>query len=1008
MAKFCRDCGAALEEGARFCRFCGATVEQAEQPAQPEQVQQPEQMQQQQPEQPQQFYAPPQPQQQNTQPPQPQQQSGYTPRPNVYIPEEFLRKNEARKQAAAKKGVPQYQQPYGHPQYDQPQYDQPQYDQPQYSQPQQPQFEQPAATQFEQPAAPQFEQPAPQNPIPPYRQATRGEPQYAQPQYVQNTGYAPRKKKSAKGILIAVVAVLLVVVFLFTGLVAPGFLKGGEGGGGGGGGETSKPPAVKNTEEATLSAEKPAVTLCGVTVDVIPEMLGNGSRSISVSQLETTTEDGVRCENYDLEMNDHRKFDIPVEVTFPCSVSGDYDPTVEHYNEDTGMWEPLLSFVDESKGTVTAYFGSFCPVRVSYLPKGANPKIYNVITDPNNQFAPKIGLAGNYWKILQRINPEVYGDEVNKFINNPENYAVDFPKLDENMDAKAAYEAFSKSSQMWTFIDPIINLSINELPSQGQNAFVKFIADNAESLGNAMNVIPFIVMGAQAAFDLSSGDPDAEKTAAVNLYKNLITSSGTIYSLTTGYSHIGFTLAFFGVALFGMELDYLVDAAKAEQKANVKSVFESYYTNTAPFDAIHWYNVFEKAYWDNDGDAEAAMKSVKEAVDAYCTQFWTTIYSDEGSDAFWEALSDSEYRKIFMNATEEDKAALTEQQKARVWDLIQKHSMKIIRRFLYERLQEDTRKELYAFIEPYNKERTITIKETVNRGAEAELTGYTVCFGYGNDLVPYPGWHVNIPDDGEYTDGWQIDFDYTAYGFMQMGLPDRVMFYLDEEDFNEAVRTGGKGERPSYTYPCVVDIKSRDPGTLVEINFGDPYQAKSDSFTGYTWNSLGYGGEISASTVNSAIEKALRNMTFKLDKDGNFNASSSGSYSDSGSGTPGPNDTYSYNASASVSLKGHIDKGTGDGTFEVNISVSYNHRRGSPYDGYDSVGATITIKGGGDITGDIDSDDTFDPRFGGDVTVHRQGSWSHSKGTAQWDQDGHETINKTEEYYCKMVFLANN
>ena len=472
---------------------------------------------------------------------------------------------------------------------------------------------------------------------------------------------AEKQKKSGKGGLVFV-AILLIGAFLFTGFIAPGFLrkKGGDTGKNSGKPSYTSPKVVK-TEESKVSAENPAATLCGVTVDVIPESLGGESKNLKVSKLEDTTEDGVKCENYELELGSHEKFAVPVEVTFPCTVKSGYDPTVEHYNSETKEWEPLLSFVDEKNKTVTAYFGSFSPARVSYLPAGADPKIYRVVTDPNNKFAPKIGVASNYWKILQRINPSVYGDEVTKFIDDPENYAVKFPELDPNMDAKAAYEAFTKSSQMWTFLDPLINLGINELPSQGQNAVVKFIADNAESLGNAMNVMPFIIMGAQVAFDLSSGDPDAMNTAAVNLYKNLITSSGTIYSLTTGYSHIGFTLAFFGVALFGMELDYLVDAAKAEQKANVKSVFESYYTKTAPFDAYHWYEVFEKAYWDNDGNAEAAMKAVKEAVDAYCRQFWDKIYSSEGSDAFWETLSDSEYRKVFMNASEEDKALLTEQ-----------------------------------------------------------------------------------------------------------------------------------------------------------------------------------------------------------------------------------------------------------------------------------------------------------------------------------------------------------
>lgn len=935
MAKFCKDCGSPLVDGAKFCRSCGATVEQADQPAAQESPRQG-------------SYA--QPQQQ--QPP----QGGYTPRPNVYIPEEFLRKNAARKGQV-------------------------------YGQPQQPQYQQTAA-----PQQPQYQQPAAQQ----------------QPQYARG-GMAPKPKKRRSWIIVAT-ALFLAAVFLFTAFVAPGFLRGGDessqGGGTSGGGNTSEhtKPAAEKTENGSVSKESPKATLCGVTLDVVPEMLEGGTKQVAVSKLAETTEDGVRCENYELDMGTHEKFEVPIEVTFPCKISAGYDPTVEHYNEETGNWDPLISFVDEAKGTVTAYFGSFSEARVSYLPVGVDPKIYRVVENKSNKYAPEIALAANYWKILQRINPEQYSDEVTKFINDPSNYAIDFPELDPNMDAKAAYEAFTKTNTIWTFIDPLINLGINELPEQGQCEVVKFFAKNSETISNYMSAVPFIMMSAQVALDLSSGEPDAEKTAAVNLYKNLIASSGTIYSLTTGYSHIGFTLAFFGVALFGMELDYFVDAAKAEQKANVKSVFDSYYTNTVPFDSFHWYKVFEDAYWDNDGNAEMAMRAVKEAVDAYCNRFWTDVYENEGSDEFWEALSDSEYRKVFTNATAEDKAALTEQQKARVWNLIQKHSMKIIRRFLLEQLQTDTGKQLSKVVDMYNREKTITVRENVNRDAEAQLTGYTVCLGYDN--VPYPDWHVNIPEEG-YENGWQVDFNCTVYGYLKAGMPYQFLFYPDEEDFNEAVKTKGR-ERPSYIYAFKLDPQSKDPNTIVEINFGDPYRAKSDSFTGYSWKSLDYGGTIHNSYVNEAIEDAIRKASFKLDKDGNFSVSSSGSSSKSGTGLVGPNDSYSYNASASVSLKGHIDRSTGDGTFEVSISVSYNSRWSDPYDGTDTVSASVTIKGGGDIDGEIDGEGMFDPVFDGPVTVRRHGTASHQKGKPDWDKDSTDTIDRTEEQFCKIIFLSDN
>ena len=75
MAKFCQNCGSALSEGTKFCPSCGAHVLQSARPAQPQQPQQP-------------LY-------QQTQPQQPQRQ--YT-QSQVYIPEQFARRNAARAQ----------------------------------------------------------------------------------------------------------------------------------------------------------------------------------------------------------------------------------------------------------------------------------------------------------------------------------------------------------------------------------------------------------------------------------------------------------------------------------------------------------------------------------------------------------------------------------------------------------------------------------------------------------------------------------------------------------------------------------------------------------------------------------------------------------------------------------------------------------------------------------------------------------------------------------------------
>ncbi|MBR4439390.1 MAG: zinc-ribbon domain-containing protein [Clostridia bacterium] len=91
---------------------------------------------------------------------------------------------------------PQYQQPVQQPQYQQPQYQQPQYQQPQYQQPQ---------------GYPQ-------------------QPQYQQPQgYYQPQGaYAPAATgtKSKKGLVIAIVIILLLGLTAIALFVWPGFLKG--------------------------------------------------------------------------------------------------------------------------------------------------------------------------------------------------------------------------------------------------------------------------------------------------------------------------------------------------------------------------------------------------------------------------------------------------------------------------------------------------------------------------------------------------------------------------------------------------------------------------------------------------------------------------------------------------------------------------------------------------------------------------------------------------------------
>ena len=953
MAKFCTNCGAPLKEGAKFCSSCGERVpEQRPASASP---------------------AAPEPEKNVPQAPPAEKTSPKMPQNGVKVPDQFKNRQSGGVQMP-KSGV---------------------------KVPEQFKNRQPSANRSSSGVVIP-EQFAKKNGGEQPRSSSGGvktPERFASKPQVNAASAQNAPQKSRKGLVIFT-AIVLIGAFLFTGFVAPGFLRGGGGNEistpeSGSHGTASSAPDLKTeeTEKGAVSAEKPAVTLCGVTVDVIPESLGGGSKQITVSKLESTTEGGVKSENYELAFGDHEKFDIPVEVTFPCKISKGYDPTVEHYNAETNEWEPLISYVDEKNGTVSAYFGSFSPARVSYLPVGVNPQIYKVVTDAGNPYYQEIEIASNYWKILRRINPEEYSDEVNSFIDDPENYAIDLPKLDPSMDTKLAYEAFMESNTIWSFCDPIINMGIDTLPFTSQNKVVQFMIDHSEKLGNAMNAIPFVVMAAQLVYDLKDFDPDSQRTAAVNLYKNLVSSSGTIYSLVTGYSHIGFSLAFLGVSLFAMELDYFIDAAKAEQVENIKAVFSSYYENIAPFDPLHWFDVFHEAYWKYNGDADKAMKAVKDAVDEYCNQFWK-IYEENGDD-LWFAATEARYKNIFMNASPELKKSLTEQQKQKVWDLIERRSMKMIRRFLFDELQINARKQLAEVVEPYNRVLTFTIAETVVGTGKAELLGSTICFG--SEGKPIEGWYVTIPDDSSYNNGWTTEYECTVLGYLKMGMPTELFIYDDAEDCIN-------GEKPDQIRTFTTQMTG-SRNTLIEFVADNGREAKSDTFTGYSWHRQSYGGTLSSGAIDSAMENALRNLTFKLDKNGDFNATGTGSYSDT---TADEYDKFTYSVSATVTVSGHIDKKTGDGTYQMTGSVSYHSTYSNDYMGRDNTTATITYKSSGKIDGQLEGDMTFDPKFKGDGTISRKVSLTHYKGKAEYDKDSTDTLNDSKDAYFEMVFIANN
>ena len=230
-----------------------------------------------------------------------------------------------------------------------------------------------------------------------------------------------------------------------------------------------------------------------------------------------------------------------------------------------------------------------------------------------------------------------------------------------------------------------------------------------------------------------------------------------------------------------------------------------------------------------------------------------------------------------------------------------------------------------------------------------------------------------------------------------MGMPTELYIYDFEEDCIN-------GEKPDQIRTFAPELKG-SRHTVIEFTVDNGAEAKSDTFTGYDWDNCDYGGTINGIAVNAAMENALRNTTFKLDKNGDFSATGTGSYNDK---TEDDYDRFTYSVSATISVSGHIDKKTGDGTYKMTATVSYHATYSNDYMGKDSTSATITFKSDGDIDGQIHGDLTFDPKFKGDGTITRNVSISHTKGKAQYDEDSTGSIHDTKDAYFIMTFIADN
>ncbi len=181
----------------------------------------------------------------------------------------------------------------------------------------------------------------------PQRPSAQGARMIGPERYVQknpvraNQDTAFGKKNTVRRSFTKLVAAVLVLCIIVTGFIKPDFFlkdrKGIDDSGGSpvlfsqteSSGQAGFSTQVVSSDSAKVSLEAPAVTLCGVTLDVDELMLKDRSWNVSVSVLKDGIDkDGARYESYELGMDGVKDFYVPVEVTFPCTVSADTDVVV--------------------------------------------------------------------------------------------------------------------------------------------------------------------------------------------------------------------------------------------------------------------------------------------------------------------------------------------------------------------------------------------------------------------------------------------------------------------------------------------------------------------------------------------------------------------------------------------------------------------------------------------------------------------------------------------------------
>ena len=588
---------------------------------------------------------------------------------------------------------------------------------------------------------------------------------------------ATPKRSGWQGALCIVLSVLLVIQILAVAFYGwPGFMVGGKG-------------AVVETERAIVSKDNASITLSGVHIDVNPLNLIDGEKELTVSRKKQSVDEasGLTSVEYDITLGEMHHLYAPLTVTVPYNnkTADGGEVVLEHYNSDYGMWIPQ-STVKNGDGTVTASLTSLSPVKLVYL--GSNyPGGVFYISEKGTSNA-KMEVSYRYWDIIKN---QPRGDAraiVKDFVENG-NTRNSMPWA-ENIFSP---EGIDTTNNIYSIFDELVN-TVNSFA----NLTSMQIGFSTEKVSKSVSVIGLGIALTQLGMDLYNSNGN-DRTAAANLYKNIFSSSGSLFTYMTGYGSLPFSAAFVGVAVVAFGLDYGVQAAGEYKEATNRAIFDQYYRDYAIFDEQYWYKLFVETYWKEwqNGTAsvegiEAAYKTVLDAIEGYSEEFWKDVFR-EGSDALTFAVAEAG-KTNYYTPTEDQKAMYVEEFRRYMNIRFKEKVIPWIERFLLERQQDALYASLCKLCEPFNEYYSVQVQEIapIDSGDACKYQEHTIRFGNESEFTLIDirdTWTLNAPQD---DDQWAVKSDFTCLSYLLAGAPDRIMLFpkdSDETDPKDAVLT---------------------------------------------------------------------------------------------------------------------------------------------------------------------------------------------------------------------------